>query len=173
MTTAAATPAGVGALAILREQARTIHHILRVNVADLSQEGSLIQPQPGGNCLNWNVGHLVCVNDQILPLVEQAPVLGTDKLKQYGRGSAALRDGKSALPLSQLLEAWDEQATRLDAGLAALAPEALDKPAPTTPRNNPNETVGSLLSIVMFHQSYHVGQTGLLRRIAGKEGAVK
>jgi hypothetical protein len=25
----------------------------------------------------------------------------------------------------------------------------------------------------MFHQAYHVGQTGLLRRIVGKEGKIK
>jgi uncharacterized damage-inducible protein DinB len=33
--------------------------------------------------------------------------------------------------------------------------------------------VRSLLSLVMFHQAYHVGQSGLLRRIAGKEGKIK
>jgi hypothetical protein len=26
---------------------------------------------------------------------------------------------------------------------------------------------------VMFHQAYHVGQTALLRRIAGKQGAIR
>jgi hypothetical protein len=26
---------------------------------------------------------------------------------------------------------------------------------------------------VFFHQAYHSGQTGLLRRMAGKEGAIK
>jgi uncharacterized damage-inducible protein DinB len=49
----------------------------------------------------------------------------------------------------------------------------MDEPAPFSPTNNPKETVRSLLATVFFHQAYHVGQTGLLRRIAGKEGAIK
>ncbi len=70
------------------------------------------------------------------------------------------------------MTAWDEATRRIDAGLAGLAPEALDQPAPHSPGNNPNETVRSLLSVTFFHQAYHAGQTGILRRIAGKEGAI-
>ena len=32
--------------------------IVRQQTAGLSQADSLIQPQPGGNCLNWVMGHL-------------------------------------------------------------------------------------------------------------------
>ena len=34
-------------------------------------------------------------------------------------------------------------------------------------------TVGTLLSILMFHQAGHTGQTTVLRRIAGKQGAIR
>jgi hypothetical protein len=173
MSTASTTPTLTSAIGVLREQARVVHRVLRVNTEGLTEEDALYQPQPGGNCLNWVVGHLVCVNDQVLPLLGQQPVIGTDALVQYKRGSAALRDGEDALPLSRLLEMWDEQAARWDAGLAVLPAEALEQPAPYSPRNNPEETVGSLLSITLFHQSYHTGQTGLLRRMAGREGAIR
>jgi hypothetical protein len=49
----------------------------------------------------------------------------------------------------------------------------MDGPAPFSPSKNPKETLRSLLTTVLFHQAYHSGQTGLLRRIAGKEGAIK
>ncbi len=34
------------------------------------------------------------------------------------------------------------------------------------------ETVGTLLAGLVFHDAYHVGQTGLLRRIAGHAGVL-
>ena len=34
-------------------------------------------------------------------------------------------------------------------------------------------TVRSIINTVMFHQAYHAGQTAVLRRIAGKEGAIR
>jgi hypothetical protein len=33
--------------------------------------------------------------------------------------------------------------------------------------------VRSLLATVAFHQAYHAGQTGTLRRVVGKSGAIK
>ena len=158
---------------VLHHQVRAIHRVLKMNVDGLTQEESLIQPQPGGNCLNWNVGHLLYVYDQILPMLGQSPVLGVDTLQRYGRGTAHIQNAAEALDLAQLMTAWDEAAQRMEAGLESLTPEILDQPAPWSPRNDPEETVGSLLSIVFFHQAYHTGQTGLLRRMAGKEGALK
>ena len=174
MSTTIATPAFAAELEMLREQAKVIHRVLRANTAGLSQQDSLIQPQPGGNCLNWVVGHLLLTyDDLVLPMLGETSVLGKEALRHYGRGTPELHDPAEALPLADLLTAWDEASKRVDAGLARLAPERLDEPAPTSPRNNPDETVRSLLTIVMFHQAYHTGQTGLLRRLAGKQGAVK
>ncbi|MGB6132504.1 MAG: DinB family protein [Acidobacteriaceae bacterium] len=173
MTTAVATSVIAGEVELLRTQAAAIHRILRRNLDGLSQEDTLIQPAPGGNCANWVVGHLVRTCELMLPVLNQQPVLGVEALKRYDRGSAELRNPAEAMPIEQLLSAWDEASARLDAGLAALTPEHLDERAPFSPRNNPDETVRSLLTIVMFHQAYHCGQTALHRRMAGKEGAIK
>lgn len=62
---------------------------------------------------------------------------------------------------------------RVDAGLAGLTPDVVDSPAAGSPTGNPDETVRSLLTTVMFHQAYHAGQTAVLRRVAGKEGAIR
>jgi uncharacterized damage-inducible protein DinB len=171
MTTTATETSGE--VRVLRHQVRAIHWIVRQNVDGLTQEDSLIQPQPGGNCLNWNVGHLLHVYDLTLPVLGQTPVFGGDTLKRYGRGTAQLKNAAEALDLARLMTAWDEAAERMEAGLERLTPEVLNQPAPWSPTNNPKETVGSLLSIVFFHQAYHAGQTGLLRRMAGKEGAMR
>jgi len=158
---------------VLIEQARAIHRVVRMNTDGLTEEDSLVQPDAGGNCLNWVVGHLVCIYDAVLPALAQEPVMSKEALERYNRGSKPLLEAAEALPLKTLLDAWDEGSRRFQEGLAAMTPERLDEPAPFSPRKNTNETVRSLLSIVAFHQAYHAGQTGLLRRIAGKDGAMK
>ena len=170
MTTTASESAGD--VEVFRRSARTTHKVVRLNVDGLTQEESLIQPRPAGNCLNWVVGHLLWVYDGMLPTLGQKPVMGKDALRRYARGTPPLRDPAEALELRDLMTAWDEAAERIDAGLASLTSKALDARAPVSPTNDPDETVRSLLAMVFFHQAYHAGQTGILRRIAGKDGAI-
>src|SRR5262245_15332769 len=115
---------------VFRHQAGVIHEVLRMNVAGLTQEESLIQPSPGVICRNWTVGHVLSVYHATLPMLGQEPVMGKEALKRYGRGTPPLRDPGEALDLQELLTAWTEATRRIDAGLASLTPEALDRPAP-------------------------------------------
>ncbi|MFL6291252.1 MAG: DinB family protein [Thermoanaerobaculia bacterium] len=171
MTTAA--PVTVNEVEVFRHQARMIQAVIRMNVEGVTQEESLLQPAPGGNCLNWVVGHLACIYNNVLPLLGQEPVEDGAALKRYDRGAPPIRDAAEALELRDLLAAFDKATERFDAGLAGLSPEVLDRKAPFSPGNNPNETVRTLLTTVVFHQAYHAGQTGILRRITGKEGAIR
>jgi uncharacterized damage-inducible protein DinB len=170
MSTAA--PAPPSEIAIYQHQAGITQSVIRVNTAGLTHEDSLVQPQPDGNCLNFIVGHVVNVYDQVLPLVGQEPVMG-DAVRRYERGSPPIRDAAEALQLSDLLAAFDTQTERFQAGLATLTPEALERPMPgPDSKGELTETTRSLLSTILFHQAYHAGQTGVLRRIAGKPGAI-
>jgi len=173
MSSATTKDAIPSATDVLRMQGQVIRRILRLNTDRLSQLESLVQPRPAGNCLNWNVGHLLWTNEQLLALLEQPPVLGEKALERYARGSKPLCNAPEAMPLEAMLKAWDESWTRIDAALAHWTPERLAPPAPFSPRNNPDETVGSLLAIILFHQASHTGQTSLLRRLAGKPGAIR
>ncbi len=163
----------IGEVEVFRQMARAIHGVVRRNTEGLSEEESLIQPQPEGNCMNWVVGHLLRVYESVLPALGQEPVLEPGGFDRYKRGSHPVKSADEAMELAALMAAWDEAARRVDAGLAELTVERLDEKAPFSPGNNPNETVRTLLTTVLFHQAYHAGQTGLLRRIAGKPGAIK
>jgi DinB superfamily len=163
----------VGEIENFRHSARTIHKVVRLNTEGLTQAESLIQPRAAGNCLNWVVGHLLCVYQKVLPMLEQRPVIKASALQRYDRGSSPISNADGAMELSELMDAWEETAERIDAGLAGLASETLDRPAPFSPSGDPNETVRSLFATLFFHQAYHAGQTGILRRIAGKEGAIR
>ena len=158
---------------VFRSNARTTHKVVRLNVEGLTQQDSLIQPAPAGNCLNWVMGHLVYVYDQLLPLLGQKPVAEPDAVKRYARGTAPLTNPSGALQLDDLMRSWDEASKRIDAGLTSLTLHALDAHVSFSPSNNPEETLRSLLATVFFHQAYHAGQTGILRRIAGKDGAIR
>jgi uncharacterized damage-inducible protein DinB len=171
MSTGTATE--TGEIQAYRLHARITDQCVKANTAGVTQEESLVQPQQDGNCLNWVVGHLVCIYNNAIPLFGQEPVMDKAVLQRYDRGSAPIKDAHDALPLAQLLEAWNELAARVDAGLANLTPEYLDQPAPFSPSGNPDETVRSLMTTLLFHQAYHSGQIGVLRRVAGHEGAIK
>lgn len=169
---ATAVSATMAEIEIFRGQARIIDQVLRLNLAEINHEESLIQPRPAGNCMNWVLGHLIFVYQRIFPLLGQEPVIAGNTLDRYRRGSAPLDGPAEALPWRDLTAAWNEVVNRVDAGLAGLSAETLDSPAPYSPAGNPDETVRSLLGTVLFHQAYHTGQAGLLRRLVGKKGAI-
>ena len=170
---ATAEPATTSDVEVFRHQAGMVRAVVQMNLEGVTHEESLLQPGPGGNCLNWVVGHLVNIYNGALPLLGQEPVLEKGAIERYARGSAPLRDPSEAMQLGELTAAWSAACDRVGAGLAGLTPEVLDRPAPFSPTNNPNETVRSLVSTVLFHQTYHAGQLGILRRLAGKPGAIK
>ena len=56
-------------------------------VDGLSHADSLLQPQPGGNCLNWVMGHLVVNLADILQFLGAEPPADLPNLEHYGYGS--------------------------------------------------------------------------------------
>ena len=72
-----------------------------------------------------------------------------------------------------LLERWAEAATRMDAGLAALTDATLDQPGLQTVGATVDESFRVSLTSLLFHQAYHAGQTGIIRRLIGKDGAIR
>ena len=170
MTRTATTAAEVE---LWRLQARMARDVVNANTYGLSHEDSLVEPRPGGNRLNWVLGHLMSVYDGFLPMLKQEPVIGAAALQRFARGAPPLRDPADAIDFGKLLAAWNQASERVDAGLARLDPEILDRPVPNSPSGNPDETIRSLITTVMFHQAYHAGQTAVLRRIAGREGAIQ
>jgi uncharacterized damage-inducible protein DinB len=158
---------------VFRHQVRMIRKVIGANIDGVSHEESLVQPQPAGNCINWVFGHLVDVYDRALPLLGQESLMTAEQRARYARGAPALDDPAEAMEMDALRASWETIADRIDAGLAGLPAERMDDPAPFSPSGSATETVRSLISTILFHQTYHAGQLGVLRRIAGKEGKIK
>lgn len=142
------------------------------NLEDVTQQESLVRP-PAGNCLNWVLGHIVVYRGSMLKILGRRPVLDGARAIPYQRGShpdgteqyldlATLR-GMLADAHSELIPAVSGLA---DAELAQNVPEEFNRPPLAG-------SIGNALGRLSFHESYHAGQIGLLRRIAGKEGAIR
>lgn len=139
------------------------------NLAGVTNEESLQRPQPGGNTMNWIVGHVVRTRNQALGLLGEKPLFDDAEFEAYGaNASAAAR----SLSVDELKRRFDALGPALDGALRRSSPQQLSAAAPFSPTGNPNETVGSLLASIAFHEAYHLGQTGLSRRLLGKRGAL-
>jgi uncharacterized damage-inducible protein DinB len=158
---------------MLRTQFTFDHYVIKKNVEGLTHEDSLKQPQPGGNCLNWVLGHIVATRRGVLELLGKENALPGEELDRYKRHSAPVVDPQDALPIEEILDALDRSQEAVLSGLEELEQETLNRPVPKSPFGRDDETVGSLLAGLAFHEAYHVGQTGILRRLAGYPGAIQ
>ena len=148
-------------------------YVLERNIEGVSHDESLVTPQRGGNSLNWIVGHLTRSRNRALGLFGQKPIFPNEEFNAYDdNGGVPFRPDR-AIPFDELKRRFKALQEPLVSGLNGMSPEAMDRPAPVSPTGNPKETIGSLLAALAFHEAYHVGQTGILRRVVGREGAVK
>ena len=143
------------------------------NVGDVSHEESLAAPEQGGSCLNWVVGHITRTRNLALAsLGGKSPYPMEDFAAYDDRGGAEF-SRETALPIDELRRRYKAMQEPLVGAIGTLSSEALAAKPPRNLTGDPNETVGSNLATFVFHESYHVGQTGVLRRVAGKPGVIK
>jgi uncharacterized damage-inducible protein DinB len=141
------------------------------NTAGITHDESLRRPPGGGNSLNWVVGHMAATYAQVLALLGASPGPPDEALAAYAPGRGAPGDA-DALPLDVLLRRFREGGRALGEAVGRLGPDDFARPAGFSPTGKADETVGSLLSSIAFHQAYHGGQTGVLRRLLGRPGAI-
>jgi uncharacterized damage-inducible protein DinB len=148
-------------------------YVLERNVAGVSHEESLINPKPGGSCLNWVVGHLTLSRNHALQLFGQKPMYDNEELAAYVGDDNVPLTRENAISFEELKHRFKALQEPLVTCLDGMSQADMDKPAPFSPTGNPKETMGSLIASLAFHEAYHAGQTGLLRRVIGREGVVK
>lgn len=152
---------------ILADLFQTNHFAIKVNTEGVSDPEALIQPPPAGNCMCWVVGHIAASREGLLKALGEAPVLAPETAARYMRGSAPVTGPGDGLPLSELLEHIATSQERLIRGI---------EKAPDSLWETPNANFGNLKKasyFLHFHEAYHAGQLALLRRLAGKKGAIQ
>ena len=148
---------------LLLTQYQASHRVLHRNLDGIHHEESLKAPKDGGNCLNWVLGHLVSTRNLVLDLLGQRPVMSPEEAQAYRQEGG---DPARFLKLEDLKLALDRSQEAINTGFQKLSSEAANTPAY-------GSTVGGMLAVLSFHEAYHGGQVGIIRRALGHEGVIK
>lgn len=140
--------------------------IVKLQTEGLTQQDSLIQLPFRANCLNWVVGHILTNRCNILSLLGAEDLRPELNLDHYERESDPIQGTEEGvLVLSELITHLDTAQRRLAEVLEKETEESLQRVAPY--RDRPERPVAFWLFFLYFHDSYHVGQTEILRQAAG------
>jgi uncharacterized damage-inducible protein DinB len=153
MTTLA--PTALTPLAQLRLLFSMNHSLLTKNLEGVTEV--LATTRPGdGNAIAWSLGHIVYWRQAILGMLGGRPVWQDGDAEGF-KGTS--RDLPATIDKSwaEISEAYRESHDRLLAALAAGDPE-------------PEALKG--LTQLQCHETYHVGQIALARRVIGLPGAI-
>lgn len=144
--------------------------LVRMQTNGLSHADSLVQTPYNINSLNWVLGHLAVNRDRVLVLLGQEPLLSPEERGRYETGSDPVKDdGEGILPLERLLELLARGQETIDEVMPQLTATELDREIQVGEHTT---TVGKRLYGLYFHDTYHTGQTDLLRQVAGKNDRV-
>lgn len=141
--------------------------IVKMQTKDMSHAESLIQLPFRANCMNWIVGHLVTNRNVVLELLGEEPALDKSLSARYERESEPVTAGDpGVLPLDTLVDVLDRSQERLARALGMLTVEDMEREV--VGPGGRRTRLGSALFFFFFHDSYHTGQTEILRQASGK-----
>lgn len=156
--------------ALIAKQFGLNHSVTHRNLSDMTHDESLVHPGPAGNCANWVLGHIVGTRNFVMAALGEPPVWTEDEAAGYTQGSKPLTADR-ARRLEDLLAALDRSQALMTEKIGALDQSGLDRTVgPVGPLGE--QSVAERLMTLSFHESYHVGQFGLLRRLLGKANAI-
>ena len=147
--------------------------VLDRNTSDVSNEESLVTPPNGGSCLNQVLGHMTRTRNMALGNMGQKSPYPMVEFDPYDDRTGVPFRRENALPFDELRRRYQAMQEPLIRAINGIPLEVLAAKPPRPFTGEPNETVGGNLATFVFHECYHVGQTGVLRRVAGKPGVIK
>ena len=140
--------------------------LIKRQTEGLSHADSLIQTPYNINSLNWVIGHIAVNRDNVFRTLGIEPLLTEAQTQRYITNSEPVRkDGPEILKMEELLEVLDRGQQLIENELKKLTPESLAREIEIGERR---VSLGSRLFGLYFHDTYHTGQTDLLRQVAGK-----
>lgn len=144
------------------------HRAAGLNLAGVRHAESLVPAHPGGNPMNWVLGHILAHRSHVLTALDAKPLWSPEDGRIYEEKEVWKSEASQARAWEAMLADFDTTQDRIRAALGRATPELLaakETPEARRPR-------GMQLHFLQFHEAYHVGQLGLLRRVIGKPGAI-
>jgi DinB superfamily len=144
--------------------------IIKAQTKGLSHADSLLQLPFRGNCLNWVLGHIADNRNTMLLYLGEDAILSEAHAKRYGYDSEPVcGDADDILTLEQLLVMLEQGQSALTGKLQKISVEELEGKVESFLGTT---TLGQLIFFLQWHESYHTGQTEVLRQLAGKDDKV-
>lgn len=147
--------------------------VLEMNLAGVSHEESLVRPAGTGNSINWVLGHILVSRNAVLSLLGIDRIWSDGQSDPYRRGSPGEIEADWVAPIESMKADLQRCQASMTRRFGELTAQDLDRPAPAPPGGGQTETIGDRLLFLHFHETYHAGQIGLLRRLSGHPGAVR
>jgi hypothetical protein len=152
----------------LAEAFRRNTSVIKQQTKGLDPAQCLLQPPFRGNCMNWVIGHIVDDRNRIIQVLGAAPVMPEKEVqayKRYSHGSEPICcDAADVIPLQKLLADLDKTQEAIDKALPSASAKALGQEMEFAGRKR---TAGDTVFFLYYHDTYHTGQTELLRQLAG------
>ena len=136
---------------------------IKMQIEGLTHADSMKQLPFPGNCMNWNIGHIMVYRDEYLGAIDGVSKPDTAEFAIYGGGSEPLTDSNRAMPLGTLIERLDASSEHLKTVFQSLPPERLNDPYEAWTGNSLDDY---LLFYVVAHEAYHLGLLEILRELA-------
>ena len=155
---------------VLRTQLGFSHYTVNANCEGVGHDESL-ESSAGASPFNWVLGHIVGARHGMRRILGLEGATWSDDEKAiYARGSSL--DASRALPLGRLLADFNTAQEQILERLGKLTADELGAPCPDV-LSGEDSTVGVQLGTLVFHECYHAGQLGVLRRGLSKAGAIR
>lgn len=133
---------------------------------DLTDKELMERPHPGCNHINWQVGHLIAAEHQMINQIAPGsmPALPTGFIDKYKKETAASDNPSDFVKKDELLSVYKQQRQATLAALAKTNPNDFDKPTGV----DYAPTVGAMYSLQGSHWLMHAGQWVIVRRKNGR-----
>lgn len=134
------------------------HYVINKNLEGITNKDSFKKSPAGENNINWLLGHIVASRDTFREQLGLKPLMDDNIYSIYERTTDNFSED-NAIEITKLLEMYNLSQKELYSALGKY--EIKDE-------NDLNQTCA-----MVFHETYHAGQLGILRRLIGKEGNLK
>ncbi|MEI7684689.1 MAG: DinB family protein [Planctomycetota bacterium] len=143
-------------------------HMVPMFLKDLDDADIQVRPVPGANNIAWQIGHLIASETQLggmlgIKYAELPPVI-----QALGKASSSQTHGDGGnLAKDHYLKLFNQVRETTIAGLAKIAEEELDKPAPDGVSAMAPK-LGNIIGLIANHSMMHCGQFTVVRRLLNK-----
>lgn len=136
---------------------------IRLSLGDLSDDDAGRRWRDGeGSSIHFLLGHLLSSR---VGLLKRFGETEENPYAELFGGNAGARDAAAYPTLAELASGWDNVAGRLESTLESLTEDQITAAAEGFPI--PDQTARGALMFLAWHESYHVGQIGLMRTEMG------